>query len=130
MEVTKRILGCIVVNGILNSLFWVIVAFIYVSFYPPSGFWGDGSRFFIYITAVMGVIIGAVTGFLIGFLNTSFLSSALISGALFIIVDLAFTRQIPSADEMLRSLLFLIIPAILSALASGLTARIFNNSPT
>jgi hypothetical protein len=129
MEIVKRVLGCVIVNGFLNSLLWTIAVYIYISVYPPSGFYGDGRGFTIYITATMGAVIGCIIGCLIGLLNTTLVTSALIGGILYILVGLVLMGKIPSKNEVLSSLLFILVPSILSALASGITARIFNNSP-
>lgn len=129
-EILKRVLSCAVFTGFLNSVFWAIAAHIHNSISPPSGIWGEASRLFLFISIVMGVIVGFIAGGLVGFLNKNYVESAFIAAALYIGFNLfpALFEKSHSKSEILGGILFLLIPAILLALASGITAKIFNGA--
>lgn len=129
-EILKRVLSCAVFTGFLNSVFWAIAANIRNSISPPSGIWGEASKLFLFLSIVMGVIVGFITGGLIGFLNKNYLESALIAAILYIGFNLFLTlfEKLPTKSEILGAILILLIPAILLALANGITAKLFNGA--
>jgi hypothetical protein len=124
MKVFLRILGNILTNGLLTSIFWTISGYIYTVISPPKGFWGQGGLLAIYVSFVVSLIIGGINGLLIGIFKTSPILSAVIGGILFVLI--AITELLQGKNTTSEGLIIYLIAAILAALACFLTALIFN----